>query len=201
MDLEFGANLRGKLFTALTGNSEADVTGKGDVRGMLMAVGGSSSKTKSGIDLTKAAAKLGVSRRTVERWVKTAATGQGQRPSPQHAKLLAGHARKAATTKAGRKAAVQVVRDRKTMARGARLAIKGSQGPLRNGKDYPRNRLTQLMIDPDAAEAMLTAYEQGGDKGFMTWATNFYDQEYLEDWGFQTVDSIEIESPYGGGWR
>src|SRR5450759_5645794 len=82
MDLEFGANLRGKLFTALTGNSEADVTGKGDVRGMLMAVGGSSSKTKSGIDLTKAAAKLGVSRRTVERWVKTAATGQGQRPSP-----------------------------------------------------------------------------------------------------------------------
>jgi N-acetylglutamate synthase-like GNAT family acetyltransferase len=56
-------------------------------------------------------------------------------------------------------------------------------------------------MDPDAAEAMLNAYEQGGDKAFMTWATNFYDQEYLEDWGFQTVDSIEIESPYGGGWR
>src|ERR1019366_3478083 len=201
MAIKFGADLRGKLFTAITGNSEADVTGKGDVRGMLMAVGGSSSKTKSGIDLTKAAANLGVSRRTVERWVKTAATGQGQRPSPQHAKLLAGQARKAATTKAGRRAAVQVVRDRKTMARGARLAIKGLQGQLRNGKDYPRNRLTQLTIDPDAAEAMLNTYEQGGDKAFMTWATNFYDQEYLEDWGFQTVDSIEIESPYGGGWR
>ena len=99
------ADLRTSLFSMLTGR-QADVSGQvgGDVRGMLMAVGGASSRTKSGIDLTRAAGKLGVSRRTVERWVKTAQTGSGQRPSSQHAKTLATKARQAATTKAGRKA-------------------------------------------------------------------------------------------------
>ena len=76
------SDLRGKLFTALTGR-DADVSGQagGDLRGMLMAVGGASRRTKSGIDLTKAAKSLGVSRRTVERWVKTEQTSAGQRPS------------------------------------------------------------------------------------------------------------------------
>ena len=99
------ADLRNTLFAVLTGR-QGDVSGKagGDVRGMLMAVGGSSTRTKSGIDLTAAANKLGVSRRTVERWVKTAQTGTGQRPSAPHAKALAAKARQAATTKAGRKA-------------------------------------------------------------------------------------------------
>ena len=69
--------LRGKIFSALTGQ-KADVSGKptGDLRGMLLAVGGASPKTKSGIDLTAAAHKLGVTRRTVERWLKAAETGE-----------------------------------------------------------------------------------------------------------------------------
>ena len=81
------SDLRGKLFSAITGR-DADVSGQpgGDLRGMLMAVGGASRRTQSGIDLTKAAKSLGVSRRTVERWVKTEQTGTGQRPSAQHAK-------------------------------------------------------------------------------------------------------------------
>ena len=101
------SDLRGKLFAALTGR-QVDVSGTAgaDLRGQLMAVGGPSGRTKSGIDLTKAAKGLGVSRRTVERWVKTEQTGDGQRPSPGHAKKLATKARQAATTKAGRKAAL-----------------------------------------------------------------------------------------------
>src|SRR4051794_29802263 len=92
--------LRGKVFNLLTG-MQADVSGspQGDLRGMLLAVGGTSSKTRSGIDLTGAAAKLGVSRRTVERWVRTSQTGTGQRPSAAHLTNLAKQARQAATTK------------------------------------------------------------------------------------------------------
>ena len=197
------ADLRSNLFAALTGR-QADVSGKagGDVRGMLMAVGGTSSRTKSGIDLTAAAGKLGVSRRTVERWVKSAQTGTGQRPSAQHAKSLAAKARQAATTKAGRKAALAGSSLRQAISsRGARVSIDGVQGPHAAGKDYMRKRVTQVDLDPADAEAMMNAWENGGEKGFMSWASTVWDSEYLNDWKFDSVDGISIERPHGGAWR
>lgn len=197
------SDLRGKLFAALTGQ-DADVSGKagGSVRGMLLAVGGASRRTKSGIDLTKAANALGVSRRTAERWVKTEDTGTGQRPSAQHAKTLSTKARQAATTKAGRRAALAGSSIRQAIAsRGARLAITGSQGPHAAGQDYMRPRTTLLELDPADAEAMMNAWENGGEKGFMSWATGHWGNEYLPDWKFETVDAIDVERPYGGGWR
>lgn len=195
--------LRGKLFTAFTGRG-ADVSGKtgGDVKGMLLAVGGSSARTRSGIDLTKAAERLGLSRRTLERWVKTADTGQGQRPSPQHAKTLATKARQAATTKAGRKAAMAGSTLRRSIAsRGARVEITGDQGPHAAGRDYMRYRTTMLELDPQDAEAMMDAWENGGEKGFMSWASNHWDQDYLADWRFGDVDDVGIQRPHGGEWR
>lgn len=201
-DTPRGPGVRGRIFTALTGNRAADVSGAGrDVRGMLLAIGGPSSKTQSGIDLTRAASALGVSRRTAERWVKAAATGAGQRPSPAHAKAMAGRARQAATTKAGRRAALGAVRAQRTFARGARLAVTGRQGPRAAGRDYLRDRTTMLDLDPADAEAMLNAYEQGGDKGFLAWATGHWGQEYLDGWGFETVEDVTVQAPYGGGWR
>lgn len=197
------ADLRNTLFSILTGR-QADVSGSasGDVRGMLMAVGGTSNRTKSGIDLTKAASKLGVSRRTVERWVKSAQTGAGQRPSPQHAKALASKARQAATTKAGRKAALAGSPLRQAItSRGARVSIDGLQGPHAAGKDYIRKRVTQVYLDPADAHAMMNAWETGGEKGFMSWATTFWDTEYLNDWTFDSVDGVTIERPHGGAWR
>lgn len=196
-------SMRGRIFAALTGNASADVSGStgGDLRGMLMAVGGPSGKTKSGIDLTKAAASLGVSRRTVERWVKTSSTGQGQKPSPQHLKSLRTRARQAASTKAGRRGALQTVRDRKVLSRGARLTVSGLQGPKVAGRDYMRVRTTQVDLDPLAAQDMLAAYEAGGDKGFMGWMTQFYGDQYVDDWAFDGFDNIEIQHPHGGEWR
>lgn len=193
--------IRGKIFNALTGR-QADVSGRagGDLRGMLMAVGGPSSRTRSGIDLTKAAQALGVSRRTVERWVRTQQTGAGQRPSKAHAQALARKARQAATTKAGRRAALAASPLGRTIAtRGARISISGVQGP--HERAYMRPRTTQLDLDPADAQAMLDAWTNGGDKGFMDWATTHWDREYLDDWRFGDVDTIEIERPFGGAWR
>lgn len=196
------ADLRSTIFSALTGR-QVDVSGRagGDLRGMLMAVGGPSSKTRSGIDLTNAARTLGVSRRTVERWVQTAQTGAGQRPSRTHATSLARQARRAATTRAGRRAALASTTVRQITSRGARLTITAIQGPHAAGRDYMRNRTTQLELDPTAAEAMLTAWENGGDRGFMSWAAGHWDQEYLPDWRFESVGDIELQRPFGGEWR
>lgn len=193
-------SLRGALFTALTGRT-GDVAGDpaGDVVGMLMAVGGPSARTRSGIDLTAAGRALGVSRRTVERWVRAAATGQGQRPSPGHARALARRARQAATTKAGRRAALAGSAARQAVAQGARLSITGVQGPI--SRDYMRQRVTTLDLDPADADAMLTAWENGGDKGFLAWASSHWDQQYVDDWRFGDVDAVSLETPFGGEWR
>lgn len=196
-------DLRSTIFSAITGH-DSDVSGKadGDIAGMLMAVGGASSKTKSGIDLTRAAEVLDVSRRTVERWVKTSQTGTGQRPSAGHAKTLATKSRQAATTKKGRKAAAAALR-KHVSAKGARIAVTGYQGP-HIGKDYRRHRTTTLDLDPDQAGAMMDAFEEGGEKGFMTWATEFWGEEYVSDWTFSSepggIDSIDIDPPGRSSW-
>jgi hypothetical protein len=91
------------------------------------------------------------------------------------------------------------VRGQSAYRLGARLRIRGLQGPGRAGKDYPRQRATELLLDPADADAMLTAYEQGGDRGFVDWATNYWGQEYLPDWGFQTVEEVDIQPLTRGG--
>jgi transposase-like protein len=202
--------LRGKVFAALTGMA-ADVSGSpdGDLRGMLLAVGGTSSKTRSGIDLTAAAAKLQVSRGTVERWVKTAQSGTGQRPSATHLKDLAKRARQAATTKAGRKAIRAGSNLSQAIAsRGARLTITGYQGPVDSGKDYLRDRTTVMVLDPADAEAMMDAWEAGGEKGFISWATDYWQAEYVPGWQFGDpakgggdLTEFKIEHPHGGDWQ
>lgn len=185
--------LRGRVFQALTGQAGADVSGaaNGDLLGQLRAIGGSSARTRSGIDLTRAATRLGVSRRTVERWVTNATTGGGRRPSPTSARTIASRARSAATSRRGRRDAVQATR-RQAAQRGARLAIRGRQGPTRAGKGYIRDRTTIQDLTPDQAAALFDAYERGGEQGFLDWATNYWDANYLEDWGFETVDGVDV---------
>lgn len=189
------ADLRGKIFSALTGRP-ADVSGRttGDVAGMLMAIGGPSNRTRSGIDLTRAAKVLGVSRRTAERWVATARTGTGQRPSPQRLKDLATRSRQAASTKRGRQAALAGSPVRQALtSRGGRLFITALQGPPPSGpRETKRNRVTDLALDPDEAAAMIDAWEKGGEQGFMSWATTKWDEDYLNDWEFARVDNIEL---------
>lgn len=187
-------DLRSQIFSALTGR-DADVSGKtdGDVRGMLMAIGGPSDRTRSGIDLTKAAKAAGVSRRTAERWVAAAESGAGQRPSPRHLKTLSTKARQAASTKQGRRAALADARQK--VANGVRLSLTGMQGP--STKDYFRPRTTRLDLDPAETAAMLDAWEKGGEKGFMTWVTDRWggdrQDNYVDDWQFGDMDDIDIQ--------
>lgn len=176
--------LRSSIFRGMTGRSGVDVSGRpGNVRAQLMTLGGPSAKTKSGIDLTAAANKLGLQRRTLERWV-----GGQQKPRATNAKTLATKAKQVASTKAGRSQVADQVRSR--TSRGGRVSIKGWQGP--GAKDYYRKRTTEVDLDPDQMEAMVGAWESGGDKGLMGWLTDHYDEEYLGDWGFDTVDEFGL---------
>lgn len=177
----------GQVFTALTGR-EADVSGQdgGDLRGKLLAVGGASSRTKSGIDLSRAAKRLGVSRRTVERWVKTSEQGEGQRPSKAHAKALRDKSRQAASTKRGRAQESEAIR--KKFSRGTKLNVTANQGP--HSSDYMRHRTVSENLSPEQTEAMINAWEEGGEAGFHQWAQAHLDDKYVDDWKIGQVENI-----------
>jgi hypothetical protein len=193
----FTRQLRGTLFTALTGRG-GDVSGRpdADVREMLLAIGGPAD-TRSGINLTAVAAELGVSRRTAERWVTTA--GQKIRLRGANLAKVVARSRQAATTKAGRRKAMAAVRAGARVRYGAKLSITGQQGPLRAGTAYRRRRRIDLVLDPQAAEEMMTAYEDGGDKGYMAWLESYASENYLDDWGFDSLDRIEVADPRESG--
>lgn len=188
------ADLRTTIFQALTGQRGGDVTGRGDLLSQLRTIGGSSTRTRSGVDLTRAAERLKVSRRTVERWAKTAATGSGQKPSAGHGRTLSKLSRQAASTKAGRRGALQAARGAVGPA-GKRITVSGSQGPRRTGTDYVRTRDTTLTLSPDDSQTMFDAYEQGGEQGFMGWIQQHWSDNYLDGWEIPQLDGLTVETP------
>lgn len=209
---EVDKGLRTGLFRSLTGLRGADVSGNpgGDIKGMLLAVGGSSKRTKSGIDLTAAANRLGVSRRTVERWVRNAETGRGQRPNPVHAKQLAALARKTVSTKAGRRRIAKMITDRLADSR-VKVTLYGVQGPSDPGTQFnalgypesetlkPRLRASYVILPPEDVSSMVSSWVQGGEKGFRDWAEQQCDGpgrdvNYLEGWKIFDLHDVDITS-------
>ena len=182
---------RGRLFEWLTGRGDVAVEGERDVPGMLLAAGGPSTRTKSGIDLTAAAAKLGVSRRTVERWHRTAQTGQGQRPSPAHMKSLTAVARRAASTRAGRSQWLTGVRADPAYQSGAHVTIDAFQGPGDSEGEYMRDRQITLPLSREELEQMWDSYERGGERGMLAWINSRGDN-YLTGWQTGGIHEISV---------
>ena len=74
----------------------------------------------------------------------------------------------------------------------------GQQGPLRSGTAYRRRRKITLDLTPEATEEMLTAYEDGGDKGYMAWLEGYASENYLDDWGFDSITDVAVDDPRSG---
>src|SRR5699024_3290493 len=173
----------GALRTALTGRSSQSGS---SLRDKLLLIGGASKRTKTGVDHARAAAKLGVSTTTVRRWL----TAEGrQRPSVANQRKIGKSARSAGRTKAGRAA---MLAGQRNQGKRKVVDIQAFQGPMRGTTEYHRMRSTQLVLDPDDVEAMLDAYENGGEAGFQSWATQHWGQNYLEDWGFSDWYGVEV---------
>lgn len=197
--IKFTGKLRNTVFSALTG-IPGDVSGNtgAELRGMLMAIGGPA-KTKSGINLTEVAAELGVTRRTVERWVTTDGTERGK-PKPGTLRAVATKARQAASTQRGRaKALGRGLAGTGAGSRGAgistygtQIKVRGFQGPVVGGKPYLRDRTITMDLEAQQVQAMQAAYTQGGDKGFVRWVESQADEVKVAGWSVERIDSIEL---------
>lgn len=185
---------RNAFFRALTGQGGADVQG-GSLKGMLLAAFGGSKKDRDRPDTAAAAKGLGVSQRTVQRWL----AGEGhqrQLPRPTTMKKLTTRARQAASTRAGRARALADARHQLTR-RGFQIRISGVQGP-QPGPDYMRPRTTGMNLDdPQLAAGFLDAWERGGDAGAQRYLID--QQVYYDTWAFESIDDIAIlpGQPYG----
>lgn len=184
---QFTPGLRKRLFESMTGRT-GDVSGAagGSLTDKLQAAFGPG-KRGAPVNVKAAADALGVTPRTVQRWI----SGQIRTPKADHSKALTRMARQAATTKAGRKAAMASRRGDRASRFGATVRIQGTQGPM----DYERpKRWANLDLSGSDIDAMRTAYEEGGDKGLMSWTQGWLDQNYVEDWNIQTLDDWDIRS-------
>ena len=122
-----------------------------------------------------------------------------QRPSPGHLAALRKAARRATTTKRGRRSATADFRastqGRQALRGGSKIWVSGEQGVGGYDQGYARDRRVATDITPEELEAMLRAYEEGGDRGLREWMTGFFDDKYVAGWDFVTIDDFGIGTP------
>lgn len=187
MNREERRRARAALFAGLTGRAVPG--GAQDTRSQLLAAYGTDNRGRP--NTRAAAAALGVSQRTVQRWITT--TGrQRNRPRPDHAKALATRARQAASTKLGRTNALKTLAGDRASRHGASLTTRGIQGVRSAGRDYTRPRTVTLDLNPDQVQALRMAYIDSGDTGALRWLEAHFDREYAAGWGFDSLDSMNL---------
>lgn len=190
---------RQSVFQGLFGRRdvEFDVSGKGsNIVSMLRTAFGEGRQGRP-VDTKAAAAGLGVSQRTVQRWIAGEGKQRIKAPRADHLASLRKASRQAATTRKGRKRMVDEARKSRKFAqgqtKGIKLTVRGMSGFSDAGQHYLRYRSVPLKLTPDQVDAMWNAYERGGDKGFSEWLTS-RSQDYLTGWEYESIDSLQFDS-------
>ena len=181
------------FYRRISGRREADSADGGSLRGMLQAVFGRGSRGGA-VNAKAAAQSLGVSPGTVRRW----AAGT-QRPSPGRLATIRQAARRVTTTKRGRRSATTDFRasaqGSQALRGGSKIWVSGEQGVGGYDQGYARDRRVATDISPEEIDALLRAYEEGGDRGLRDWLKEFFDDKYVAGWDFVTIDDFGIGTP------
>ncbi len=177
----------------ISGRREADSAEGTSMRGMLQAVF-SRGPRGGAVNARAAAQSLGVSTGTVRRW----AAGT-QQPSPSRLATIRQAAKRVTTTKRGRQSATADFRlgaqGSQALRGGSKIWVSGEQGVGGYEQGYARDRRVATDISPSEIEAMLRAYEDGGDSALRNWMRGFFDDKYVDGWDFVTIEDFGIGTP------
>ncbi|MFC3386873.1 hypothetical protein [Couchioplanes azureus] len=134
------------------------------------------------------AASLGVTVRQVQRM--TTRTGRETRSDKKHAGAIRDFVQKDSRI---RGASGSKIRKTRMKNKGAKLKIKGQQGP-KVGKSWPtRDRLVELDLDPYAMEAILDAWENGDDAAALDAIQDALEDEgYPPNWSWEDGAGVEF---------
>jgi hypothetical protein len=146
------------------------------------------------VNARAAAQSLGVSLGTVRRW----AAGT-QKPTPGRLTTIRAAARRVTTTQRGRRTATTDFRastqGSQALQFGSKIWVSGQQGVGGYDQGYARDRRVATDITAEQIEALLRAYEEGGDRGLRDWLRKFFDDQYVAGWDFVTIDDFGIGTP------
>lgn len=173
------------VFTALTGRPTAEGGGR-DVRSQLITAFGASPRDPSRPDTAAAAKALGVSQRSVQRWVA------GQGISARHQSTVARRARQAMTTKRGRARVLAQTSGagRPPGRKGQGLFVGGVQGVRSSIMDNYRDRETGVVLSESDLEDLRQTWAEHGDAGASAWLHQHWDSHYVGGWHFSEIDDV-----------
>ena len=122
-------------------------------------------------------------------------------PKPSRGRLatIRQAARRVTTTKRGRRSATTDFRasaqGSQALRGGSKVWVSGEQGVGGYDQGYARDRRVATDISPEEIDALLRAYEDGGDRGLRDWLKEFFDDKYVAGWDFVTIDDFGIGTP------
>lgn len=187
MDRNASAKQRGAVFAGLTGTKAPSADGSADMRSMITSVYGKNAR--GGPNTAKAAKSLGVSQRTVQRWLKGT-----NKPKPATFKKITRRNRQRMTTKRGRSSLAAQMKKSMGKAKHFDINVHGVQGPTPDPKNYSylRHGNANSELSPEEYEKLLDAWAERGDQGALEFLQNHYSDNYVDDWHFHGVDGIRV---------
>lgn len=184
----YDVGLRERLFSFMTGRQGVTGASAGDVRAEMITAFGSSKRDPDRPDTAAVAKALGVSQRSVQRWLK----GGGMKTD--HASQLQRTARQAMTTKRGRARAMQAARKAGTAQKPAgrtAITLAGHQGVTSSLDHNYRMREASVGITDADVTAMQNAWVEGGEHGAAAWLHSHYDQHYTDQWHIRSIEDLD----------
>lgn len=150
-------------------------------------------KSVTKISTAEAAKALGVSQRTVQRWLKGV-----HNPKQTVMNTLQKKARQAVTTKRGRQQMVRRARaNQRIPMGGVKVSVTGTQGP----RDYSRDRTIQQKLTPEEYENFRSAWAMGGDVAAREYLEAVLSEKYVDDWKIGKISGMSMNGIDAGDDR
>lgn len=154
---------------------------------MLRSVYGASSRDPQRPDLRAAAADLGLSPRQLRRWVSGESRPRANNPKLQRLQRLA---RTALNSRAGRARALGA-RPAVPPTATPTVRVGGVQGVVSSNDDAYRDRTVEFDLSPEEYAELQQLWVEHGSAGMVDGLHALADQNYYDNWHFQSIDSLQ----------
>ncbi|WP_347350387.1 hypothetical protein [Intrasporangium sp.] len=176
---------RETIFGFMTGRDVEGALDEGDPRTQLIAAYGASRRDPTRPDTAAAAKALGVSQRSVQRWLA------GGGITRRHASKLRSASRRAMTTKRGRARAIKTAGlSRRPPGKNA-IAVGGIQGVLSGQTGNYRPRTTAVQVTDTDLAAMQQTWVEHGEAGLSAFLHQHFNEHYMGDWHFKSIETLD----------
>lgn len=183
-DTAHTSSTRETLFGFMTGRQAGGALRDGDQTAQLIAAYGASRRDPTRPDTAAAAKGLGVSTRSVQRWLK------GGGISPGHADKLRTVSRQAMTTRRGRERAARSAGPPKLPPGRNAVTVSGEQGVISGDTGNYRPRDSTVQFTNADLQAMQQLWVEHGEDGAAAFLHQHFGQHYVEGWHFRSIDEI-----------